>query len=142
MFRTTVAAAAAIAMAGLVSGSVRPVAAQPVHNNAVHQQGTTHDTARFYTGGVGHVGEFPGTIVMLGCDQLKTAGTHHECRRAGEHPALRTVDGNVYALLPGSRTVLHQIRDEAVDGQRVLVKGRFYQTTGVILVNAMAPAQH
>lgn len=95
--------------------------------------------ARFYTGSLIKVGDFPGTLVCLRCDLKPAPGAMAQCEREGHRHALSMeMDAMIHPLLVGSAEVLKQINSGELHGKRVTVHGKYYSATGAILVDRIS----
>ncbi len=94
--------------------------------------------SRFYDAPTERVGTFPGRPTCLGCDSGKGHDTALQCEDEGERPAL-SIDGDSVAhpLLAGTMDVVQQLASCETNARDVAVHGKYYPTTGAILVDAI-----
>ncbi len=116
-----------------VPGALPAAAAQPDVPYAARATGPDNPAMRmYYLGSVGHVGEFPGTLVRMDCEQRPTPAADRECA-GGQRIALQTSDGTVYALVPGSYQAAQQLESATDLHKKVHVFGRLYTDSDAIL---------
>src|SRR5262249_22573486 len=95
-------------------------------------------TARFFTGSVGHTGQFPGKLVCLRCDLNPSSEAKAQCEKEGHRHALQIQgDPLLHPLLGVSEDILKQINSDAMHDKQVLVTGTYYPATGAVLVSAI-----
>lgn len=97
--------------------------------------------SEFYAGGESiQTGSFPGKIVCLRSDRQFVAAPGEECAAGKRIFALKLEEGDLtQPLLAGSEEVAQQF-DEML-GEDVVVQGKFYPSTGMILVASLQPKQ-
>lgn len=131
-------AAAAMALVPLVAH----VWAAGEEQHPAAAQSATQSMARFYSGESHRVGDFPGTLVCLRCDLKPGPGAMSQCEKEGHRHALSMEsDGMVHPLLAATPEVLDQINSGALHGKMVTVHGKYYPSTGAILVDRIAPGK-
>jgi hypothetical protein len=89
----------------------------------------------YYIPPVGHLGDFPGTLVQLRCSAEPMLVRQDHCSARGTYQALKTADG-VYVLVATNGTILRQL-DSHVDNKRVWVFGKYYPNEGIIYVSGI-----
>jgi len=95
---------------------------------------------KFYPGTTVKVGEFPGELVCLRTDDSFVPASAEECGNENRVFALAMKqEGAVHPLLPGSKVVLDRFREML--GSRVVVEGKYYSSTGLIMASAIDRAQ-
>ena len=97
-------------------------------------------TFKFYVGQIGHVGEFPGTLIDISCDNSAGPEAAKQCEHGSRYHALMTEDGVVYPLLSGSESVFRKLNDPAMTGKKVRVYGRVYPDVGMLFVSRVSLA--
>ncbi len=131
-------AAAAIALVALAGHAL----AAGEEQHPASAQSATLSMARFYHGASQRVGDFPGTLVCLRCDLKPGPGAMRQCEEEGHRHALSMEsDGMIHPLLAGTPDVLEQINSGALHGKAVTVHGKYYPSTGAILVDRIAAAR-
>lgn len=95
--------------------------------------GSSPSLARFYSGPITSVGEFPGTLVRLSCDSNEGGNPKAESKQQQDGYALM-VDGDdaIHPLLPGTDEVRSQLNSVDLQGRNAIVYGKYYPSTGVI----------
>lgn len=95
--------------------------------------------AKFYTGSVGNLGDFRGTLVCLRCDLKPSPGAMEQCAKEGHRHALSMEsESMIHPLLPGNEELLAKINSGELHGKRVVVHGVYYPATGAILVDRVS----
>lgn len=93
----------------------------------------------FYTGD-GQLGTFTGNLVCLRCDLAPApgGGGARTCEKSGHRHAL-SMDGGemIHPLLAGSAEMQERINEGAMHGRHVRVNGKYYPSTGLILVTSV-----
>lgn len=88
------------------------------------------------------IGDFPGRLVCLRCDLAAKPGAMKQCAEAGHRHALSMDEGAmIHPLLAGTGEALKQINSEELHNKNVKVHGRYYQSTGAILVDRVSLAE-
>jgi len=89
------------------------------------------------------VGDFPGRLVCLRCDLApRKEGAMKQCAETGHRHALSMDEGAmIHPLLAGTEEALKQINSDQLHNQHVRVHGRYYQSTGAILVDRITLAE-
>jgi len=96
---------------------------------------------KFYTGPMVNIGEFPGTLVRLSCDPNGTAYDAPARDRPGQYYALMVQGDTVlHPLLPGTPEVKQELNSVGLHGTDVAVQGKYYPSTGAILVSRIVEA--
>lgn len=96
--------------------------------------------AWFYIGPTGAVGHFPGQLVCYDTELLTTAAGAAACQREGEVYALAFDDGStIHPLVPGTELVSRQLQSAEFRNEPVVVMGKYYSTTGMILAQKILP---
>lgn len=129
------AAVAAIVSAGIARSEEKHSAAPP-------QGGPTLSMAKFYSGASARIGDYPGKLVCLRCDLKPGPDAMAQCEKEGHHHALSMdSDSMIHPLLAGTDEVLKQINSGELHGKEVTVHGKYYPTTGAILVDRISAAK-
>jgi len=90
---------------------------------------------RFYRGLLGSVGQFPGRLVDLRCDSNGDAAAAAHCEALpANHALVLNGDESLHPLVPGTAAVRELLDSGQLDDTNVTVQGKYYQSTGVILV--------
>ncbi len=104
--------------------------------------GSVLSMARFYGGASARIGDFPGKLVCLRCDIQPGPNAMAQCENKGHlHALSMQEDGMIHPLLPGTESVLKQINSGELHGKQVIVHGKYYPATGLILVDRITPAK-
>ena len=91
--------------------------------------------ARFYTGGTGQLGVFPGKIVCLCCDFQSGNSAKEPCKEQHHKYGLKIPgDPTVHPLIPGDAQAMKQLSSADLHGKQVSVNGNLFPGAGVILV--------
>ncbi len=105
-------------------------------------RGSVLSMAKFYSGAIARIGDFPGTLVCLRCDLKGGPAAMSQCEKEGHRHALAMEDDNmIHPLLPGTEKVLKQINSGELHGKQLTVHGKYYAATGAILVDRIAEAK-
>lgn len=98
--------------------------------------------AKFYAGPLETIGTFPGKLVCLRCDLAPSPGSAEQCKKEGHKHALSMEDGSmIHPLLASDEKVLEQINSAELHHKQVRVEGKYYVSTGAILVGRITPAE-
>jgi hypothetical protein len=98
--------------------------------------GSNLELRKFYTGPIGHQGQFRGKLLCLCCDLTPDTGKAKTCDAQGHHHVLAIdEDGSLHPLLAGTAEVTKQINSNELHGKQVVVSGNYYPSTGVIFVS-------
>jgi hypothetical protein len=109
-------------------------------NAAEHAKQATREQSaemeRFYTGGKMKTGEFTGKLVWLCTDQVQgQPAPKQDCEKEGHRHALSMSGGEmVHPLLPGTKRVGEQLTSPELHDKEIVVHGKYYPSSGVILV--------
>jgi len=96
--------------------------------------------AKFYTGPLETVGTFPGKLLCLRCNLAH--GSAAECAKEGHRHVLSMEDGSmIHPLLAGTEEIFKQLNSNELHNKKVKVDGKYYSSTGAILVNRIALAE-
>jgi hypothetical protein len=94
--------------------------------------------ARFYTGSAVSVGEFPGTLVRLSCAPNGIPSASGQVGKPGHDYALVVRGENAaHPLLAGTNEARRELSSVDLHGTEVAVHGKYYPSTGVILVSSI-----
>ncbi|MFQ5666891.1 MAG: hypothetical protein ACE5I7_10730 [Candidatus Binatia bacterium] len=107
------------------------------------QRGSSSSMITAYAGPIDmHVSKYTGKLVCLQCDLTPGPGAMKQCEKKGHHHAL-SMDGNtmIHPLLAGTEAVLKQINSGKLHDKKVTVHGKYYPTTGFILVDRIDLAE-
>lgn len=128
--------AAVAAFAALVTARV----ARGGQEHAAHPHGgPVLSMARFYSGAAEWTGDFPGKLVCLRCDLKPGPGAMAQCEQKGHRHALSMEDdAMIHPLLAGTEDILKQINSGDLHGKNVTVHGKYYPSTGAILVDRIS----
>lgn len=97
--------------------------------------------SRFYTGPVSSIGTFKGKLVCLRCDLAHAPDGAAQCQKEGHRHALSMVDGSmIHPLVAGTDEMLKQINSSELHDKNVIVTGKYYPSTGAILVSSVTLA--
>lgn len=131
--------ALAFLAAAAIGGSSLSVAQEEVGDIAEPQPAA--GMSQFYIGSTPvKVGSFEGELVDLECDLARSEEVAKQCKREGHRHALSMQDGSIIRpLLAPTEEILQQLNAADMHGEKVRIQGRYYPTTGVILVNSVAP---
>lgn len=101
--------------------------------------GSSLSMARFYSGTLSSVGQFPGKLIRLPCNSNETPDATARCEPPRHDYALM-MEGNemVHPLLPGTEEVRQELASVELEGTAVTVHGKYYPSTGAILVSRIA----
>jgi hypothetical protein len=128
-----VAALLLVAMAPVLSSAGSDEVSAP-------PRGDVLSMAQFYTGSVGNVGDFRGTLVCLRCDLKPGPGAMEQCEKEGHRHALSmTTDSMIHPLLAENEKLLTQINSGELHGKQVSMHGVYYPATGAILIDRVSP---
>ena len=95
---------------------------------------------KFYPGTMVKVGEFPGELVCLRSDDSFVPASADECGTGNRVWALSMKqEGVVHPLLAGNESVLQRFKEMV--GSRVVVEGKYYSSTGLIMASAIDRAK-
>lgn len=102
--------------------------------------GSARSMTRLYDGTSVIVGEFPGKLVRLNCESNWTSIPATRC---GQTNYALIVGGGemVHALLPGTEEAQQDLDSIELPETDVMVYGKYYPSTGVILVNRVVGAE-
>jgi hypothetical protein len=118
----------------------RPTCAQQPHSGTAPNisGGQILPMAKFYTGPLERIGTFPGKLVCLRCDLAPSKASAAQCKKEGHVHALSMDDGSmIHPLLATSSEVLARINSPELHHQEVKVHGKYYVSTGAILVSSI-----
>lgn len=133
-FATGVAAAMLLASSALSRAEDTPKQAPPL--------GSSLALSKFYTGPIGHQGQFRGKLLCLCCDLMPDTGSAKSCDAKGHHHVLLVEsESMLHPLLAGSEQVTKQINSNELHGKQVVVSGNYYPTTGFIFVDKIRPVE-
>lgn len=122
-----------LAVGGLVWGDEKHSA------RGASSEDSTLSMARFYAGSSARIGDFPGTFVCLRCDLKPGPGAMSQCQKEGHRHALSMdSDAMIHPLLGGTEEALKQINSGELHGKNVTVHGKYYPSTGAILVDRIS----
>ena len=93
---------------------------------------------KFYVGSLSTVGDFPGTLVRLSCRSDAIDSSVPRCAQS-EHALIVEGDEGAHVLLPGTDEVRRELESPVFEQTDVRVHGKYYPSTGAILVNRIAP---
>jgi hypothetical protein len=93
---------------------------------------------KFYIGSLSNVGDFPGTLVRVSCHSDATDSSTPGCGQS-EHALIIEGDEGVHVLLPGTEEVRKELESPVLQQTDVRVYGKYYPSTGAILVNRIGP---
>ncbi len=96
--------------------------------------GSSPALTRFYSGFLTHEGMFSGKLLCLCCDLMPDTGKPKTCDAHGHHHVL-LVEGDLFPLIAGTEETTKQINSDELHGKQVIVTGKYYATTGFILVD-------
>lgn len=136
---TVVTVMSLVAATWLGSAAVR-AADQGSLGSASHP-GSEAEMARFFTGSEPYrVDVFSGKLVCMRCDLSHAPDSVAQCRKNGHQHVLSMKDGSmIHPLLATSPEMLERMNSAELHGKNVKVQGRYYPSTGWILVNAITP---
>lgn len=104
--------------------------------------GETLSMAKFYAGPLETIGTFPGKLVCLRCDLGHAPNAAAVCKEKGHVHALSMDDGSmIHPLLAGTQQALQQINSPQLHDKEVTVAGKYYPSTGAILVSRITPRE-
>ena len=93
---------------------------------------------KFYIGSLSSVGDFPGTLVRLSCRSDATDTSAPPCGQT-DYALIVEGDEGVHVLVPGTDEVRRELESPVFQLTDVRVHGKYYPSTGAILVNRIAP---
>lgn len=97
--------------------------------------------SRFYTGPVSRIGTFKGKLMCLRCDLAHAPDGAAQCQKEGHKHALSMDDGSmIHPLLAGTDEMLKRINSSELHDKSVIVTGKYYPSTGAILVSSVTLA--
>ena len=137
LYRTL--AAVGIVFVVLAMGTdVRPAHGAEEQSGTVPRPGSRLAMSKFYTGPTEKIGRFPGKLICLRCDLTPSQLDEKMCREEGHRHALSMEeDSMVHPLAAGTAELLEEINSEALHGKAVVVSGKYYPATGVIVVGSI-----
>ncbi len=139
-FATFVGLMVAIGFAA-VAGTAAGAEEHTHGRGAPESGGSVLGMAKFYPGVGDRVGTFPGKLVCLRCDLKGGSEAMAACAKEGHRHALAMDGGSmIHPLLAGTEEVLARINSAELHGKHVEVRGKYYPSTGVILVDRIAEA--
>jgi hypothetical protein len=94
--------------------------------------------SKFYVGSLSTVGDFPGTLVRVSCRSDAIDASAQPCGQ-NEHALVIEGDEGVHVLLPGTDEVRSELESPVLQQTDVRVHGKYYPSTGAILVNRIGP---
>jgi hypothetical protein len=98
--------------------------------------GSGPEFQKFYSGPLGHTGQFRGKLLCLCCDLMPASGKAKSCDKNGHQSVLSIEeDGSLHPLVAGTAEVTKQMNSDALHGKQVVVSGNYYPSTGLIFVN-------
>jgi hypothetical protein len=113
------------------------------HSASKAEAGSSASMITSYGGPISaHLGDFSGKLVCLRCDLKPGPDAMKQCEKEGHHHALSMEsDAMIHPLLAGTEAVLREINSGELHGKEVTVHGKYYASTGVILVDRIALAK-
>jgi hypothetical protein len=95
----------------------------------------------YYTGFGDQVGQFPGKLVCVQADKAIIDAAGEEGEASHDVFALSMDRGSMeHPIIPGTSQVRHELRSDQFLGRRVVVQGKYYRDTGMILASRILPA--
>ena len=127
---------ATILASGIIASSRTQGAEQHSAAPAAPSGGSSSSMVPFYAGRGPNIGTFSGKLVCLRCDLQPGPGAMSQCAKEGHRHALSMdSDKMIHPLLAGTEEVLAQINSGELHGKNVAVHGKYYASTGAILVD-------
>jgi len=127
-----------VAAFALLGWTAAPAAAQIPIPHPIRPEADGARMARFYVEGAGRVGQFPGKLVCVHENLKPLPAATEECSGNQRGYALALQNGKeIHPLMADRKAILTHIRSEGLKGKEVVVYGRYYPRTGMILAKGI-----
>jgi len=102
-----------------------------------------HGMSWYYSGFSSDIGQFPGRLVCVNANKAMIDAVSEHCTQKHEVFVLSmSQDSMDHPLLPGTSQVRHELLSGKLLNKKVVVEGRYYPDTGMILAAKIRLDQH